>query len=75
MNILKKLFVSTNKCYICGRPMKLAEGAIPFADADRLQGGFQCRECGRLTCYEDSDGNESCKCGAHRWKNIMYFVR
>jgi len=75
MNLLKKLFSSTNKCSKCGKTMILAEGTIPWNVADRLQGGYQCRECGRLTCYEDSDGSEPCVCGAHRWKNIMYYIK
>ena len=74
MGILKKLFVSRDRCSKCGKKMVLAEGTIPFAEADRLQGGYQCRECGRLTCYVDSDGSEPCECGAHRWKNIMYYM-
>jgi hypothetical protein len=77
MGILSKLFGSSgDRCARCGRPMTLVQGIMRTSDfMTRTQGCYQCRACGRLTCYDCSDSREPCDCGARQWSERTYVVR
>jgi hypothetical protein len=76
MDILKKRYGTDNKCSRCHTPMTLVEGFMRTPDfITRTQGCYQCRACGRLTCYNCSDNREPCECGANQWFERAYFTR
>jgi len=75
MSIFRKLFGGGDRCSVCGRPMTLVKGMMRTSDfMTRTQGCYQCRACGRLTCYDCSDNREPCKCGAHQWSERTYLI-
>jgi len=73
MGLLKKLFGFSNRCSICHRSMRLLDGFVQTSDLRmRTQGCFQCRACGRLTCFNCSDNRKPCICGAKHWVERTY---
>ena len=75
-------FISTlfggggDRCGTCGKPMTLVKGMMRTSDfMTRTQGCYQCRACGRLTCYDCSDNRKPCECGAQQWSERTYIVR
>lgn len=76
MGLFGKIFGGGDHCTGCRRPMTLVKGVMRTSDyMTRTQGCFQCRACGRLTCYDCSDSREPCKCGAHQWAERTYIIR
>lgn len=68
---------TTNPCGVCRRPMMLTNGMIMRTTDLRThtQGCYQCRACGRLTCYDCSDSRKPCVCKAHQWSERTYLMR
>jgi hypothetical protein len=78
MGIFDKIFggSSRTKCSRCGRSMKLVETGTMYNSFElkNTQGCFECRACGRLTCFDCSDNRYPCDCGAKQWVERMYFL-
>jgi hypothetical protein len=64
------------KCSVCGRQMVMAHGLIMKTSefSNNTLGCFQCRQCGRITCYDCSDNRVPCKCGAQEWSERLYLA-
>jgi hypothetical protein len=77
MGIMSKLFGARgDRCARCGRAMKLVQGMMSTPDfITRTQGCYQCRACGRLTCYDCSDSRMPCECGARQWSERTCLIR
>ncbi len=76
MSIFRKLFNIGDSCSQCGRPMTLVKGTMRTSDfMTHTEGCYQCRACGRLTCYGCSDSREPCRCGAQQWSERTCLVR
>lgn len=78
MGFLDKIFGSKGKkCSRCGRPMELVEFGRTYYKNQLMntQGCFECRACGRLTCFDCSDNRYPCECGAKQWIERSYFLR
>lgn len=75
MGLFGNLFNSGDRCGTCGRKMKMLSGLF-MRTADlktaRTRGCYQCRACGRLTCYDCSDSRRACACGVQQWAERTY---
>jgi len=75
MGFFKSVFGRGDRCSKCGRSMKLLQSGTMMSTstfAATTQGCFQCRKCGRLTCFDCSDNRVPCVCGAHSWVERTY---
>ena len=61
------------RCAICGKYMTIISNALVHSViAMQSQGCFQCKACGRFTCFNCSDNREPCKCGKNNWMPKIY---
>jgi hypothetical protein len=78
MTLKKTLIKGANwqGCSCCGRPiMQLADyrNLIRFMEKTSVQRrGFQCMNCGQITCYECSNKISRCACGSNAWVATPY---
>jgi hypothetical protein len=60
-------------CMVDGAPMTIVEGSqFTMSEFEKLQGGFRCGNCGRVTCWEHANGDMRCECGAVNWRQCSY---
>jgi len=67
--------LNANHCARCGRLMTLTKGSMKRSDfVTRTQGCYQCRGCGRLTCYDRSNDRKPCVSGVKEWTPRFYWT-
>lgn len=77
------LITEKAKCAKCGQPMVMLLGmgspgffniaeTMAMYEAKILQGCFRCGKCGRVYCYDCSDGDKACLCGESSWQERQY---
>ena len=63
-------------CTCCGRRIKQLgdfQSMIYFLDHTSVQRrGFQCMNCGQVTCYDCSRDLRRCSCGSNAWVAMPY---
>lgn len=61
-------------CARCGTQMTIVSGTSMNREffVKVAQGCFQCKACGRYTCYDCSDNREPCQCGQKQWMESTY---
>jgi hypothetical protein len=60
------------RCSKCGTTIHIQSGLINLNSTENIQGCFQCKSCGRYTCFDCSDASQNCKCGSNMWIEKMY---
>lgn len=70
---LLKQEIIQSECMVCKQPMTIVRAvAFDLEQLAKLQGCFECKNCGRHTCYDCSDRDMQCKCGATHWEQSSY---
>lgn len=84
MAFFKNIFGSNlSCCYICEkeghfRELELIDGRVMLSMRNwnkpwnPTQSCYQCRDCGRLTCYTHCDDRKECECGVKNWATRSY---